>query len=1247
MGGAAFTGYTVTASPGGATGTGASSPITVTGLTNGVAYTFTVTATNAASLTGAPSAASNSVTPKGSQTITFVNPGTQNFGTSPNLSVLNGGASSTSGLTVAFTSSTTSVCTVTSGGILTFISAGTCTISADQAGDSSFLPATQVSRSFTVSAVVPGAPTIGTATAGDTQVSVAFSAPVSNGGSNITGYTVTVSPAHVAPVNGASSPIVVTGLTNGQAYTFTVTADNAAGTGPASASSNTVTPKTTQTITFNNPGAKNFGTTPTLSATSDSSLTPSFTSSTTGVCTITSGGTLTFISVGTCTINADQAGNATYLPATQVTRSFAVNAIVPSAPVMLGATAGDASASISFSAPSSSGGSAITSYTVTASPGGATQTATSSPITITGLTNGTSYSFTVKATNSAGSGSDSAVSNVVVPKGNQTITFDNLGEQVVGAITTVNASASSGLSLTIISNTPSVCTFAANKVTAVATGSCSLTASQPGNNQWLEAVPVSRSFTVKPAPNKVPVITQGAAVAVTMSEDGVPTAFSLSLSATDGNNDPLTWSIKTPPQHGSANVGITGGTGYVPEANYHGEDTFVVEVSDGKDTASTTVSVTITSINDDPVLQGAPATQVDQDAAYQFVPSATDLDDDKLTFSISNQPAWASFNTQTGALSGTPDKTHVGVTKNIVISVSDGTKSVSLPAFDLKVIAVIDPALPVVTAPPTLTLNAVGLFTPVSLAQLVGLSPTASDADIEQAIKNLAKDSQGNPCCTVTPSGDLKDKRYNLQPGRHTIVWTAKNAAGLTATATQLVDINPMVSLSKSQVALRGSLVNFRVILNGPAPQLPLTIPLVIDPSSSANESDYSLATDQVTFTQEGQSAIAVPVTIKQKDTATDSRLVIALGAAAHHGANSTHTITMQQGNLPPQVSLTIKQSGLETSLVTPSDGPVTVTALVVDPNSGDTHSFDWSATSGLPDTDGNPIDAVRSIDPKGLAGSHAVSVTVTDSGGTAVKSTAYFRVIPQLPSLAVDADTDNDGLSDQLEGTGDGDDNGIPEYQDNMPSTNIIPQQLNTTAAYLVECDPGVRCGLGLFARSGTSGGVQILDKEVSTLDQLSVDPAFEPVGGVFDFAIRDLPTPGQSVRVVIPQRTAIPANAVYRKYQRGKWVNFVTNTNNAIHSALGAPGYCPPPGSNEWVAGLTAGHNCVQLTIEDGGPNDDDGLVNSAVVDPGAVSVKNQVVDPVTPTTPTTPKKKKGGFIDIWGFLILAGLVVWRRRI
>jgi hypothetical protein len=91
---------------------------------------------------------------------------------------------------------------------------------------------------------VPGAPTIGTATAtGSTTATVAFTAPASDGGTAITSYTATSSPSGGTGTlsQAGSGTITVSGLTVATSYTFTVTATNAVGTGPASAASNSIT----------------------------------------------------------------------------------------------------------------------------------------------------------------------------------------------------------------------------------------------------------------------------------------------------------------------------------------------------------------------------------------------------------------------------------------------------------------------------------------------------------------------------------------------------------------------------------------------------------------------------------------------------------------------------------------------------------------------------------------------------------------------------------------------------------------------------------------------------------------------------------------------------------------------------------------------------------------------------------------------------------------------------------------------
>lgn len=91
-------------------------------------------------------------------------------------------------------------------------------------------------------AAVPGAPAIGVTSAGSKQVMVHFKAPVSDGGSPILDYTVTASPGGLT-ATGTSSPITVSGLTNGQVYTFTVTARNSFGNSSPSAATNNTTPR--------------------------------------------------------------------------------------------------------------------------------------------------------------------------------------------------------------------------------------------------------------------------------------------------------------------------------------------------------------------------------------------------------------------------------------------------------------------------------------------------------------------------------------------------------------------------------------------------------------------------------------------------------------------------------------------------------------------------------------------------------------------------------------------------------------------------------------------------------------------------------------------------------------------------------------------------------------------------------------------------------------------------------------------
>ena len=290
------------------------------------------------------------------------------------------------------------------------------------------------------SAIVASAPTSPVASAGNASASVTFVAPASDGGSAITGYTVTSMPAGGIDSNAGSTSLThnITGLTNGTSYTFTVKATNSVGSSVASVVSNLVIPTApvATSFTFTGPSSGNVN-----SPSANFTVTPN--NVYTGTITITPTGAgsaglsakvLTFSNSSTAqtfSITPTVAGSITLMPTNNGTLTnpsnliYNAKAILPNAPTSVAATAGDASALVTFVAPTNTGGSAITGYTVTSIPaGGVDSNAGSTSLThsIGGLTNGTSYTFTVKAINSVGSSVASIASNSITPKTADVIT---------------------------------------------------------------------------------------------------------------------------------------------------------------------------------------------------------------------------------------------------------------------------------------------------------------------------------------------------------------------------------------------------------------------------------------------------------------------------------------------------------------------------------------------------------------------------------------------------------------------------------------------------------------------------------------------------------------------------------------------------------------------------------------------------------------------------------------------------------
>lgn len=105
----------------------------------------------------------------------------------------------------------------------------------------------------------------------------------------------------------------------------------------------------------------------------------------------------------------------------------------------------------------------------------------------------------------------------------------------------------------------------------------------------------------------------------------------------------------------------------------------------GGDDSSSNANPPTSSTNAAPTMTGTPGSTAVVGQAYSFQPAATDADGDTLTYTVANLPSWASFDAQTGRITGTPTAAHVGSYANITVTVSDGQANASVGPFTITV----------------------------------------------------------------------------------------------------------------------------------------------------------------------------------------------------------------------------------------------------------------------------------------------------------------------------------------------------------------------------------------------------------------------------------------------------------------------------------------------------------------------------------------------------------------------------------
>jgi hypothetical protein len=407
--------------------------------------------------------------------------------------------------------------------------------------------------------------------------------------------------------------------------------------------------------------------------------------------------------------------------------------------------------------------------------------------------------------------------------------------------------------------------------------------------------------------NDPPVANEMPATAVTSGE-----TYNYDPDASDADGDVLIYSIVNKPQWASFDAGNGSLSGMPLDTDVGETGDISISINDGQDTTVVgpfriTVAARSTPpppppsnppANTPPTISGTPMTSVVAGTAYIFQPAAADANPNTtLRFSISNRPAWATFSQSTGRLSGTPSRTNVGNFSSIRISVSDGTASVALPTFSIRVQAPPNGA-PTITGTPV-TAAVVGTnynFQPsandpdgnaltfsiqnkpgwATFSQSTGrLSGTPSAAgttadviisvsdgtvsnslprfSIQVTQSNRAPTISGTPATSVTvgnaynfqPSGNDADGdtlRYTIQnkPGWATFSETTGRLSG-TPTAAGTTS-NIVISVTDNKVTTPASLAAFSITANSvsapPPPPPPTTGSVTLDWTPPTSNTD-------------------------------------------------------------------------------------------------------------------------------------------------------------------------------------------------------------------------------------------------------------------------------------------------------------------------------------------------------------------------------------------------------------------------
>ena len=508
-------------------------------------------------------------------------------------------------------------------------------------------------------------------------------------------------------------------------------------------------------------------------------------------------------------------------------------------------------------------------------------------------------------------------------------------------------------------NMTSVGTESAYTVVVTASGSSVF---ESGNNWRMLDV------TVTGQANAVPVL--GAIGARSVNELAT---LSLTATATDGDNDALTFTlVGTPPLGASITSG--GAFSWMPSESQDGTHTTTIQVEDGNGGIDfETITVTVIEVNADPVLASVGSRSVDELASLAFTATATDGDviggtADTLEFSLgAGAPTGASINQNTGAFSWTPSESQDG-THAITIQVEDGAGATDSEAVTVTVSEVNeDPVL-----------NPIG---PKSVNQLEALTftATASDVDVISGTADTLTFSlpSGPTGASITQStGSFSWTPTASQVGTHTITFQVEDGAGATDSEAVTVTVsesneNPVLGAIGAKGVNELAALTFTATATD-GDNDALTFTLVGTPPSGASITSGGAFSWTPSESQDGTHSVTARV-------------------SDGNGGSDSETITVTVGEVNQDPALNpigpkgVNRPGTLAFTATASDGDVI---------GGTADSLEFSL-AGTPPSGASitPGGAFSWTPTESQIGTHTITIQVEDGAGAADSGAVTVRV--------------------------------------------------------------------------------------------------------------------------------------------------------------------------------------------------------------------------------------------------------------